>query len=199
MRRRGGFIDPSNWVGRWRLPRCHAIRTSVRSASARISISASDAASTRTMLPSSRVRPSPSCRCTARGMSSSTLLPPAVLNTIRRRERRSSSSRRTSLAPSAFPLMTPTILRIRSSPSIQKIALGERQLGRRLADEQLAVGAHLIGFGIDLDVRQRVVQLHLGLAYPACVPDGQHHPVEPQRSEEHTSELQSLMRISYAV
>src|SRR3546814_19563349 len=68
---------------------------------------------------------------------------------------------------------------VRSSPSIQKIALGERQLGRRLADEQLAVGAHLIGFGIDLDVRQRVVQLHLGLAYPACVPDGQHHPVEP--------------------
>src|SRR3546814_11636492 len=57
---------------------------------------------------------------------------------------------------------------VRSSPSIQKIALGERQLGRRLADEQLAVGAHLIGFGIDLDVRQRVVQLHLGLAYPAC-------------------------------
>src|SRR3546814_8609401 len=33
-------------------------------------------------------------------------------------------------------------------------------------------------------------------------PDRQHHPVERiavQRSEEHTSELQSLMRISYAV
>src|SRR3546814_11278354 len=82
------------------------------------------------------------------------------------------------LAPSAFPLMTPTILRIRSSPSIQKIALGERQLGRRLADELLAVGAHLIGFGVDLDVMQRVLPLHLGLAYPACVPYGHHPPVE---------------------
>src|SRR3546814_11852121 len=85
----------------------------------------------------------------------------------------------TSLAPSAFTLMTPTILRIRSSPSIQKIALGERQLGRRLADEQLAVGAHPIGFGIDLDARQRVVQLLSGLAYPASCPAGQPHPVEP--------------------
>src|SRR3546814_3225621 len=28
---------------------------------------------------------------------------------------------------------------------------------------------------------------------------GYHHPPRPRRSEEHTSELQSLMRISYAV
>src|SRR3546814_7877824 len=38
-----------------------------------------------------------------------------------------------------------------------------------------------------------------GLAAPDLVHGGAHIVVNPPRSEEHTSELQSLMRISYAV
>src|SRR3546814_4786143 len=34
---------------------------------------------------------------------------------------------------------------------------------------------------------------------PRCVPDADHRGAADRRSEEHTSELQSLMRISYAV
>src|SRR3546814_6350746 len=46
---------------------------------------------------------------------------------------------------------------------------------------------------------QRILLVHLSL--PVCRSGGRMHPVPcfQTRSEEHTSELQSLMRISYAV
>src|SRR3546814_15702853 len=52
------------------------------------------------------------------------------------------------------------------------------------------------GHGIRLKVRAEefVERLHFGLAF-----DSIQQRVEAVRSEEHTSELQSLMRISYAV
>src|SRR3546814_7477411 len=47
--------------------------------------------------------------------------------------------------------------------------------------------------GAENRIRQR-----LGLARPALRQDRQQHPPAGDRSEEHTSELQSLMRTSYA-
>src|SRR3546814_3165750 len=67
----------------------------------------------------------------------------------------------------------------------RSVGLGDRnrQLARQQAGERLAeVGRHQVGVGDPPDVAQ--VDL-LGS--------------RPPRSEEHTSELQSLMRISYAV
>jgi hypothetical protein len=43
--------------------------------------------------------------------------------------------------------------------SKQKVPLRHRQLLGRLADQKLAVRPHVVGFGIDLDLRRRVVQI----------------------------------------
>src|SRR5579871_3699793 len=51
-----------------------------------------------------------------------------------------------------------------SSPSKQKVPLRHRQLVRRLAHEQLAVGGHVVGLGVDLDLRRRAVVDHALLA-----------------------------------
>src|SRR3546814_5338655 len=54
--------------------------------------------------------------------------------------------------------------------------------------------------GQHLHVAQRVVALGLGVPGRVRVVDAVHlGALQQQRSEEHTSELQSLMRISYAV
>ena len=50
-------------------------------------------------------------------------------------------------------------------PSEQEIALRHRQLAGRLATEQLAVGPHLVGFGIDFESWQPAVMHHVGLAH----------------------------------
>src|SRR3546814_5393415 len=68
------------------------------------------------------------------------------------------------------------------------LAGGRAVVGRRVIDPPF----HVV---IDLDVLLLDREEVLGL-----VVERQHAPVEgPHRSEEHTSELQSLMRISYAV
>src|SRR5262249_56827218 len=43
---------------------------------------------------------------------------------------------------------------------IQEIPLRHRQYLGRSAGEQLAVGTHLVGLGVDLDIRRRVVVVH---------------------------------------
>src|SRR6266550_1372192 len=58
---------------------------------------------------------------------------------------------------------------IMGRPSEGKVALRERQLGRRLAGEELAVGAHLVGLGVDLERRLPGVVDHVLLAERARV------------------------------
>ncbi|MPL94808.1 hypothetical protein SDC9_40966 [bioreactor metagenome] len=58
--------------------------------------------------------------------------------------------------------------------SIEEVALRKRQAFRRLADKQLAIGAHLIGFRVHLDHRRRGVQLHVRLADAARALDRDH-------------------------
>src|SRR3546814_1420513 len=83
------------------------------------------------------------------------------------------------------------------------------------SSDLLAVGAHGIGLGIDLDLRHIVIVHHVLLGHRAAALHRDQRTLqaefrgdagiqpgladEGQRSEEHTSELQSLMRISYAV
>src|SRR3546814_10059721 len=83
----------------------------------------------------------------------------------------------------------------------------ERHLGVRehllhlLADQRVEVGlAARIGFErrIAPGLADRTLQHLLRIHLPAIV-EGAHQDEQEQRSEEHTSELQSLMRISYAV
>ena len=49
-------------------------------------------------------------------------------------------------------------------PSKKKIPLRHRKLLRRLADEELAVGADLVAFRIDADLGRRVIVDHGALA-----------------------------------
>jgi hypothetical protein len=54
--------------------------------------------------------------------------------------------------------------------SKQKRSLRLRQLVRRLANQKLAVGPHVVGFGVDLDLRRRAIVDHALLAdLAACV------------------------------
>ena len=53
----------------------------------------------------------------------------------------------------------------------QVVALGERQHGGRLAGQELAVGADLVGLGIDREPGQRVVELHVALGQAAAAAD----------------------------
>src|SRR3546814_2807309 len=74
---------------------------------------------------------------------------------------------------------------------LQKLALGREDDLRPLAILQ-----------VRLDHLAEVVQVHHHLADAVilqAVEDGVEHRLAAYRSEEHTSELQSLMRISYAV
>src|SRR3546814_8134523 len=60
----------------------------------------------------------------------------------------------------------------------------------------LAVLGHVRDLG---DMQRRFRTLEPALRIPLARLDVAHHDKPSQRSEEHTSELQSLMRISYAV
>src|SRR5690349_15749528 len=53
--------------------------------------------------------------------------------------------------------------------SEEEIALRHRQLGGGLAGEQFAVGAHLVGLGIDLELRLQGVVHHVALADAARI------------------------------
>src|SRR3546814_10560667 len=55
------------------------------------------------------------------------------------------------------------------------------------------------GAGVRRHPRQRRPPVRTGLLAPAPSPKGDRGSASAGRSEEHTSELQSLMRISYAV
>src|SRR3546814_1879972 len=79
-------------------------------------------------------------------------------------------------------------------------AAAVRSLSERYADVDCSIGVH----PLDLEpTSQPVLDWLLGeLQHPHVVAIGEtglDYHYEPERSEEHTSELQSLMRISYAV
>lgn len=61
-------------------------------------------------------------------------------------------------------------------PSKQKIPLGHRQHRGRLAGEQTAVGAYLVGLGIDLDLGLVVVVNHVPLTDPTGATDDADQP-----------------------
>src|SRR3546814_7608297 len=71
----------------------------------------------------------------------------------------------------------------------------------------LAYGRHLLGDRIGFEERQLLLDIVGGKAAAIHLGDDDHRriglgdgfPAHRRRSEEHTSELQSLMRISYAV
>src|SRR3546814_3624345 len=71
---------------------------------------------------------------------------------------------------------------------VQLVAYPDR-LGNNLADLHEFLEAHCKG---------RIGGIHVLPPYPSNA-DGGFSPLTHKRSEEHTSELQSLMRISYAV
>src|SRR3546814_10257246 len=61
---------------------------------------------------------------------------------------------------------------------------------------RITVGLHEDGVGIHRAQFRQAVHMLLNLQHPVLAADA---PAQMLRSEEHTSELQSLMRISYAV
>src|SRR3546814_8984463 len=77
--------------------------------------------------------------------------------------------------------------------------MGRHGLGSGVAEEQAdAVDAHdAAGGGAGADLLGR--DIALVILEGARVGVAEHHRLGGERSEEHTSELQSLMRISYAV
>src|SRR2546428_7581789 len=84
----------------------------------------------------------------------------------------------------------------RGPPLEQKIPLRHGQYARRLAREHHTVSAHLIGLGIDLDPRQRVVVDHVALADvpafahrhgPPCQTEALRHALR-QRGRRHERE-----------
>ena len=56
--------------------------------------------------------------------------------------------------------------------SVQEVTLGKRQLPCGFAGQKDAIGADLIGFGVNLDRGRGVVQAHVAFADPPRVFDG---------------------------
>src|SRR3546814_2698980 len=79
---------------------------------------------------------------------------------------------------------------------------GHRWLVPLLADLASRKGARLVELihrlGLSRDSLTRTLQAAAAPGWVRRNP-GNGHPLRPERSEEHTSKLQSLMRISYAV
>src|SRR5262249_51345762 len=127
-----------------------------------ISISGSGLLATRTIVPSSRTRPSPSRNAVACGRSSRKVVPRSPVSATRRRWRSSASRTTRSMAVAVFQLPALLTLHARciGEPSEQEVALRHRQHLGRCAGEQLAVGGHLVSLGIDLDLRRRAVVHH---------------------------------------
>src|SRR6516225_11298666 len=154
--------SPTISMSVWRLPICQARRANSSGLAAIISISGSGLPATRTIVPSSRTRPSPSRNAVACGRSSRKAVPCSPVSATLRRWRSSASRTTRSMAVAAFQLPALLTLRARciGGPSEQEVALRHRQhLGRR-AGEQLAVGGYLIGLRIDLDLGRRAVVHH---------------------------------------
>src|SRR5260370_891879 len=123
-------------------------------------MSASGAATTRTTWPSSATRQSPPWRIAPRSRNNAT--PSPATRAVRCRAfRPSSKANRSSASACACGAMRFWTMSIDSK---EEIALRERQLRRGLADEELAVGANDVGLRIDVDLRQRIVLLHVALA-----------------------------------
>src|SRR3546814_7691994 len=74
----------------------------------------------------------------------------------------------------------------------QQRAAGERE-------DQLGIGAEKIGMGVIVAIARSVLFCAFGMAARPVIVPGMVAGAVIVRSEEHTSELQSLMRISYAV
>src|SRR5690606_6236475 len=81
------------------------------------------------------------------------------------------STRRTSNRPGPC-VMVETVSRVMGASSEQEVTLRQRQHGGRLAGEQLAVGAHLVGLRVDLDMRLVVVVDQVALADRTCAAHG---------------------------
>src|ERR1700722_4383993 len=108
MRRRSPTICTSTW----RLPICQASRANSWASAAAISTSGSAWPATRTMAPSSRMRPSPSRNAMACGRSSRNVVPRSPVSTMRRRWRPWASSVTQSIASAAFH--APAVLKSRA-------------------------------------------------------------------------------------
>src|SRR3546814_10890316 len=76
----------------------------------------------------------------------------------------------------------------------QKHGLVDLPVNQTLLAQHEMVGRKVLGQKAD-----NLIVRHFGLGQPLCGDVGQRDVHTYQRSEEHTSELQSLMRISYAV
>src|SRR3546814_8121005 len=88
------------------------------------------------------------------------------------------------------------VIGVRDPNGFRPLCLGKLEHGWVLASESPAldiVGAHFVR---ELDPGEMVV---IDATGPRSVRPFPSERVDPKRSEEHTSELQSLMRISYAV
>src|SRR3546814_4397613 len=96
---------------------------------------------------------------------------------------------RSTLTDTLFPYTT----LVRSAGRRAALRAGERRRRRRRDDDAVRL----------LEPAERAGGVLSGAAGDRAVqrsdPDGHHRRPAPGRSEEHTSELQSLMRISYAV
>src|SRR3546814_6346253 len=76
---------------------------------------------------------------------------------------------------------------------------GKGPLGQQVRERQLiAKTAAAIARAREAGILVGFVRVGFSAGYPEC-PAGKPTRTKPTRSEEHTSELQSLMRISYAV
>src|SRR3546814_10479115 len=76
---------------------------------------------------------------------------------------------------------------------VDRAALRQRTMGEIGLGQRLAADRHRLKIDVRVAVVLRVDRQRLAIGH------GQFRLLEQRRSEEHTSELQSLMRISYAV
>src|SRR6266404_748909 len=125
------------------------------------------AALTRTDVPSAARRRSPSWRCAPGGRRSAASRPLSRRTRWRLLRRRSYGNVTVSSAPPS-----PCTFSISSSIGVSKeeIPLRQGQLARRLAGQELAVGAHLVGTRIHLDARADVIVHEIRLADGARSP-----------------------------
>src|SRR3546814_6721517 len=83
---------------------------------------------------------------------------------------------------------------------LESLAAAAHRIEGEALVQGLADRAVVIGDGeIDLAAQRLLDLLHREGGPPALLEAVQHHADRPVRSDEHPSELQSLMRISYAV
>ena len=143
--RRMRSLPPRIWVGRWRLPRCHATRTRCLGSRARISSRGSGADRTSTRRPSSSASASPERSMIASGRSSRNSRPRMPFMAMRRRWRSSKSSTTVSTAssrqePAAFTSIARMLIALALTCSEQPRAIGRRQVWRKQHDLAFRIG-----------------------------------------------------------